>query len=138
MNLFSWVRLRHYVEIRAFDMHKLEYQLATAALVKGLFYNENSLQALEGLVSNFNKAILNDLFDAVAKHGLEAQVQDINVHDACVELLKIAKRGLQSLKLGEEKYLTPLVGRVERWRLAEVADVIENDQRSYLQKRIIL
>ena len=43
--LFPWIRLRHYVEIRCFDMLPLPLHLGTVALVKGIFSSDESISA---------------------------------------------------------------------------------------------
>ena len=44
---FFDVRLKHYVEIRMADSMPIEYSIAYAALIKGLFYDDDNLLALE-------------------------------------------------------------------------------------------
>jgi gamma-glutamylcysteine synthetase len=59
--VFPWVRLRHYLEIRAFDINAPAIVLAITALVKGLFYSVSSLNAVEALVGTYDKATVEAL-----------------------------------------------------------------------------
>lgn len=137
MNLFPWVRFRHYVEIRAFDMVKPKYQMAVAALIKGLFYDKNARQAVDDLVGSLNQAELNACMIAVERNGLEAECRGQSVRDYCLALLDIAREGLVRQDMQEEHYLESLRVRVREWQLSEVAKEIRMDLDGYLRENLL-
>lgn len=52
--LFPWIRLRNYIEIRAFDMVPPDLQYALVTLVHALFYDVRGLKAAEDIVGGFD------------------------------------------------------------------------------------
>lgn len=99
--LFPWVRFRHYVEIRAFDMAPLPFQMAAGALCKGLFYCERALSQLETLIGSNDGAFTREMLEVAARGG----VKDSKIAAVSMELLEIASECLGRHSLGENSYL---------------------------------
>ena len=79
--MFPWVRLKKYIEIRAFDTNTPDIVLAIVALVKGLFYSPSSLNAVEALVGAYDKAMVEDLLHEAMLYGLDAEVDEVSFRD---------------------------------------------------------
>ncbi|MGI6104940.1 MAG: glutamate-cysteine ligase family protein [Raoultibacter sp.] len=67
--LFNDVRLKTYIEIRPADAMPVPCVLAYAALIKGLFYSEESLSALETLFAHVDAAAIEDAKNALMQDG---------------------------------------------------------------------
>jgi glutamate--cysteine ligase len=134
--VFPWVRLRHYIELRAFDSNTPDIVLAIVALVKGLFYSASALNAVEALVGSYDKATVEALLHEAMCHGLEAHVEDMSFRDMLSTLIDIAKNGLCEQEQQEDIFLKPfealaLKGRTEALHMLASVD-IERSIRSYL------
>ncbi|MCL1797867.1 MAG: glutamate-cysteine ligase family protein [Eggerthellaceae bacterium] len=102
---FNDVRLKTYIEIRPADAMPLPFVLAYAALIKGLFYSEASLNALDALFANVDEGAINKAKHALMNHGYEAKVYGRNVAEIADAVMMIASK---SLSLEERAYLEPL------------------------------
>src|SRR2546425_2084488 len=105
--VFPWVRLRNYIELRAFDINASDIVLAIVALVKGLFYSASSLNAVEALVGTYDKATVEALLQEATRYGLEAQLDDMSFRDMLSNLIDIAKNGLCDQEKHEYIFLKP-------------------------------
>ena len=109
------VRVKTYLEIRQPDAVPAPYAFAYAALVKGLFYSEASLSALEGelsqagseggFVSEWDVMAAKDALILDEKGGYGASVYDRPVGAWADLLLRLARQGLDT---EEAAYLGPL------------------------------
>jgi glutamate--cysteine ligase len=110
LSLFFFdVRFKTYIEIRMADSLPIDYALAFAALIKGLFYSEDNLQGIEGLL--------------VRPGRPEA------LDGAAVALAKAAlcEEGYNAVVYGRPatEWLDALVGMAQR--------ALDDDERSYLK-----
>lgn len=116
---FTDVRLKTYVEIRPADAMPIDYVIAYAALIKGLFYNKVSLDALDEI---FDGVTGQDILDAKASLMAEGYQGSIYGHPASEiadEIISIAANGLSD---GDRTYLVPLAVLVaSRTTLADMA-----------------
>jgi glutamate--cysteine ligase len=109
LSLFFFdVRFKTYIEIRMADALPIDYALAFAALIKGLFYSEDNLRELEERLGYFER--LDD--DAIATvkaalrdKGYAALVYERPATEWLDELVAMAKRALDD---EERPYLEPL------------------------------
>lgn len=116
---FTDVRLKTYIEIRPADAMPVACAIAYAALVKGLFYDEASLNALDRLFANVQARDIEDAKAALMQRGYQAHVYGSPASELADELLSIAHLGLPE---SERALLTPLAQLVSaRTTLAEVA-----------------
>lgn len=109
------VRVKTYLEIRQPDAVPAPYAFAYAALVKGLFYSETSLSALEdelsraglegGFVSEWDVTAAKDALILDGDGGYGANVYGRPVGDWADLLLGRARQGLDA---DETSYLDPL------------------------------
>lgn len=116
---FTDVRLKTYIEIRPADALPIPYVLAYAALIKGLFYNNENLATLDNLLANVQAADIEAAKTELMEHGYEAQVYNKEVTFWTDELIRQAKNGLAP---NEQHYLEPLATLVaKRQTLAQQA-----------------
>ena len=120
--VFPDVRLKTYVEIRPADAMPIPYVMAYAALVKGLFYCEDSLNALAISCAGIREGDVEDAKTALMKRGYRAFAYDRDAGEMCEELMELARRGLLQIAPHEKDYLKPLAELVRsRTTLAELA-----------------
>ncbi len=130
--LFPEVRLKRFIEVRGADAVPAGLTCSLPALWKGLLYDAEACAAASALTREWGAAIRLSALEAVARHGLAAEVAGQRVLDLARELLAIAVEGLRRLggagrgDPDERRYLEPVreqlalgksPGRVvaERW-----------------------
>jgi glutamate--cysteine ligase len=94
--LFPEVRLKGYIELRSADSQPPERMLALPALVKGIFYSADCLDAAWDLVkgASFEERVL--LYRDVTREALQARFRRIRVIELARELYAIAGAGLRA------------------------------------------
>jgi glutamate--cysteine ligase len=92
--LFPEMRLKGYIEVRSIDSQPPELMLAAPALVKGIFYEADCLQAAWDLVKRWSWDDRVGLYHAVHRQALRARMRGIEVSELARELLTIASEGL--------------------------------------------
>ena len=103
--VFPDVRLKSYVEIRPADSMPVRYVVAYAALVKGLFYSEESLASVRRLVEGVSVADVVDAKSALMEKGYRAQVYGRSVAELADTVIDLARSGLS---VDERPFLEPL------------------------------
>jgi len=131
--IFTEVRLKKYIEVRTADSQPPALMLSLSALLKGVLYDDDCLDAAWDLVKRWSFAERLKLNDQAHKVGLEARAGRVRLQELALELLKIAMVGLERQKAlnarGEDEsiYLVrmlDLVGgghsqaslTIERWK----------------------
>lgn len=109
--LFNDVRLKTYVEIRPADAMPIPFVAAYAALVKGLFYNEDNLNELADELSAVTAQDVDDAKLALMRDGYDATVCGKNAGTWADELFERAQNGLA---FNERNYLSALHALVQR------------------------
>lgn len=116
---FTDVRLKTYIEIRPADAMPVECAIAYAALVKGLFYNEGSLDAMDRLFAGVQAQDVVDAKAALMESGYDARIYGSPVSALADELISLADLGLPE---SERALLAPLAQLVAaRQTLAQIA-----------------
>ncbi len=93
--LFPWVRLRSYLELRAFDMVPPPLQYAIIALVHGLFYHPDGLGPAEQIVAHINHNALVRLIEEAITSGLYSEEEALSpLSSLCERALAVASQGL--------------------------------------------
>jgi len=93
--LFPEVRLKGYLELRSADSQPPERTLALPALVKGVFYETDCLDAAHDLVKRWTFDETNTLWRQVHREALLARFRGVDVLDLARELYTIAEEGLR-------------------------------------------
>jgi len=117
--LFPEFRMKRYLEVRSCDSQPQETMLSVPALIKGVFYESDCLDAAWDLVKRWNWSERMDLYHQVPKVALRARARNQSVRDLALELIDIARVGLSrnaqfnSSGSDESIYLDPLRAMVE-------------------------
>ncbi len=93
--LFPEVRLKTYIEVRAADSQPADLMLGTPALMKGLLYDDDCLEAAWAEVARWPLDELPRLHEEASRHGLLAAVGRHTMRDYAAELCAIAREGLE-------------------------------------------
>ena len=118
--VFPDVRLKTYLEIRPADAMPVPYVIAYAALVKGIFYCEESLKGAEKLIAGVSEADIAAAKGELMAHGYAAEVYRRPVSEIADALIELARTGL---RVDEREYLKPLADLVAaRETLADRAE----------------
>lgn len=99
--LFPDTRLKQYVEVRTADAGPLSTVRGLASLWRGWLYCDEAQQAATALLRDMTPDQLIDLRAAVPTQGLAALLHGKPILPLCVELVDIARHGLQ--KIADEK-----------------------------------
>ncbi len=110
--IFTDARLKQHVELRSADACDLEYSLALQALWKGLLYDEASLDEALRLAPRLRAADAALLRERVARDGLDAKCEGVDVLRLAREIVGLAAEGLKRVAPDETGYLDILVERV--------------------------
>ena len=102
---FNDVRLKTYIEIRPADSMPIPFVTAYAALVKGLFYDEDSLNEMEGLFADLTEDDVEQAKTDLMEQGYEAVVYGRKAGELTDALIARAHDALAS---NERNYLSPL------------------------------
>lgn len=129
--LFPEVRLKTYLEVRSADSQPVHLMLGTPALMKGLFYDRDSLDAAWDMVRGWGPAELSELHAGAARLGLGAKAGRLTLGDYAKEIVEISRWGLtrqakrDPAGQDETVYLDPLAENVAAGRNPAMA-IIEN------------
>lgn len=117
---FPDVRLKTYLEIRPADSMPVPYTIAYAALIKGLFYSENSLRAMEDIFAQVDDASYEEAKNNLMENGYDAEVYGRPAAELCDAIIAIATSALSKEDAAAMRPLANLVA--ERVTLADLAE----------------
>lgn len=103
--VFPDIRLRSFIEIRIFDSLPYPFNLSLAALIKGIFYNNNNLDDLSKFVKNLNLESVLQAKSDIIDTGIYAYLNEYRIYEIMKYLLTLASNGLDE---EEKEYLMPL------------------------------
>lgn len=120
--LFPEVRLKRYLEIRSADSGEPASCLSLAALLKGLLYDGASRRAAWALVRDMTFRDRERLLDDICKQGPAARIpaggakgdapaRGVLVRDLLLDLVRIARQGLNNQGCPEEQAYLDLLDR---------------------------
>jgi glutamate--cysteine ligase len=101
--LFPEVRLKRYLEVRSADSQPPEMMLALPALLKGILYERDSLDAAWDLVRSWTWEERLEIYKAAHREGLHARIRRIALADLARELVEIGASGLRRQSRLNEK-----------------------------------
>jgi glutamate--cysteine ligase len=118
--LFPEVRLKGYIELRSADSQPPERMLALPALVKGVFYTQDCLDAAWDLVKrpSFDERV--EFYLAVHRHALQARLRGIGALELARELYAIGAEGLR------RQAARDAAGRDERVHLEHLGEQLDS------------
>lgn len=112
--LFPETRIKRYIEVRSADSQPPQLMPALPALVKGVFYDSDCLQAGWDLVKGWSWDERMEIYLASHRDALAARIKRYTLLDLAKELFEIAWEGLRRQAVlnaqgnDETIYLTPL------------------------------
>jgi glutamate--cysteine ligase len=112
--LFPETRIKHYLEIRCVDSQPPELMCALPALIKGVFYDSDCLQAAWDLVKGWTWDERMETYLASHREALAARFRRFSLLDLAKELMDVAWEGLKRQRAlngngdDETVYLAPL------------------------------
>jgi glutamate--cysteine ligase len=112
--LFPETRIKRYMEVRSADSQPPELMPALPALIKGIFYDSDCLEAAWDLVKGWSWDERMQAYLDSHENALAARIRRYSLLDLAKELVQIAWEGLRRQKAlnrqGEDEtiYLTPL------------------------------
>ncbi|MDO4442535.1 MAG: glutamate-cysteine ligase family protein [Slackia sp.] len=120
--VFPDVRLKSYVEIRPADSMPVAFALSYAALIKGLFYYDECLEALRYSCERMSIDAIWRAKESVMAKGYCGLVYGRNVAEIADELFEMARIGLPAIAPHEKDFLEPLATLVaKRTTLADLS-----------------
>jgi glutamate--cysteine ligase len=117
--LFPEVRLKSYIEFRSADSQPPERMLALPALVKGVFYTDDCLDAALDLIKRWRWDDVMELYTVVHREALLARFKGMRVIEYARELFEIAAEGLRRQAALDAE------GRDERLYLERLGEQLE-------------
>lgn len=131
--IFPEARLKTYLEVRAADGQPQDRILAVPALLKGILYDGDCLDAVWELLAKWSPSERMEALASAAREGLGARFGRIAAHSITKEIAGIGREGLRRQALRDEDgndesvYLLPLErdlqrgicpadGAIEAWR----------------------
>ncbi|HJQ83334.1 MAG TPA: glutamate--cysteine ligase [Candidatus Binatia bacterium] len=117
--LFPEVRLKGYIELRSADSQPPERMLALPALVKGVFYTADCLDAAWDLVKRWSFDERLGLWRDVHREALLARFRGVRVIELARELYEIGAEGLRRQQAVDRQ------GRDERIYLERLGEQLE-------------
>ncbi len=112
--LFPEVRIKRYMEIRSADSQPPEFMPALPALIKGVLYDSDCLQAGWDLVKGWSWDERMEIYHDSHRYALAARIRRFPLLDLAKELMQIAWEGLRRQGVLNENaedetiYLKPL------------------------------
>jgi glutamate--cysteine ligase len=134
--IFTHVRLKSYIEVRAHDLVPLPLALAVPALWKGIFYDRDALEAALALMDGLSAEKATALMARLARRGLRARDRGRPLLDLARELTRIASEGLRRQRRprrdgrDESLYLEPIESLLARG-LTPAEDLLARYEREW-------
>lgn len=113
-SLWKDIKLKNVIELRCFDSLPPSLVPAVAALIKGLAYDSEALNAARELTKNWSFVDYQSLQEDAAKYGLQASYQGTKLLEFAKELISIAESALKKERIvdayghDESKFLEPI------------------------------
>ena len=111
---FPDVRLKTYLEIRNHDSQKSELITAVPAIWKGILYNKEARESIDDMFKGSEFRDFEELRYLTPDYGLEMKFNRYNLFDLAKEVLDISRQSHEEMKTGEEQYLEPIYGYVNK------------------------
>jgi glutamate--cysteine ligase len=108
------VKAKSVIELRFLDSLPPRLIPSAAAIVKGLLYDDDNLNALEKMTASWSHSDFMQLRNDVAKLGLQASIGNLSVLDISRDLIEMAEKSLKKDRIrnienfDESIYLEPI------------------------------
>jgi glutamate--cysteine ligase len=122
--LFPEVRIKTVMEVRGADSVPVPMTGALAALWRGLLYDESSLDAALGLVPRLSFPTHLAFHEEAQRRGLRGRLGRTTLASMALEMIRVARAGLQQLDPDDVPLLEPLEARARSGR-SPAEDVLD-------------
>jgi glutamate--cysteine ligase len=122
--LFPEVRIKRVMEVRGADSVSLDQTAALVALWRGLLYDDGSLDAALGLVPRLSFEEHLAFHEEAQRHGLRGKLGQTSLAAMALEMVRLARIGLERLDPDDVPLLEPLEARARSGR-SPADDVLE-------------
>jgi glutamate--cysteine ligase len=122
--LFPEVRIKRVMEVRGADSVSVEQTAALVALWRGLLYDEGALDAALDLVPRLSFEEHLAFHEEAQRHGLRGKLGRTAISTLALEMVQVARQGLQRLDRDDAPLLEPLEARARSGR-SPAEDVLE-------------
>ena len=122
--LFPEVRIKTVMEVRGADSVSVQMTGGLAALWRGLLYDERSLDAALGLVPRLSFAAHLAFHEEAQRNGLRGKLGRTSLASMALEMIRVARAGLQQLDPDDVPLLEPLEARARSAR-SPAEDVLD-------------
>lgn len=106
--LFTDARLKQHIELRSADGGRPKHTLALQALWKGLFYDADTLDEALHLAPKLSGEEMRELQERVARDGLAARFEKVEVLRLAKEIVRLGRSGLERIAPSEVGYMDVL------------------------------
>ncbi|HET9156204.1 MAG TPA: glutamate-cysteine ligase family protein, partial [Myxococcaceae bacterium] len=122
--LFPEVRIKRVMEVRGADSVSIEQTAALVALWRGLLYDDGALDAALDLVPRLSFEEHLAFHEETQRHGLRGKLRRTGISAMALEMVQVAKQGLQRLDPDDVGLLEPLEARARSGR-SPAEDVLD-------------
>src|SRR5215469_4506141 len=122
--LFPEVRIKRVMEVRGADSVSLEQTAALVALWRGLLYDDGALDAALGLVPRLSFGEHLAFHEEAQRHGLKGKLRRTSIAAMALEMVRLAKLGLQHVDPDDIPLLESLEARARSGR-SPAEDVLD-------------
>lgn len=134
--LFPEVRIKRVMEVRGADSVSLEMTAGLPALWRGLLYDDASLDAALGLVPRLSFAEHLTFHEEGQRHGLRGKLRRTSLASMALEMIRLARAGLQHLDPEDLPLLEPLEARARSGR-SPAEDVLDAAKQESSPARLL-
>jgi len=122
--LFPEVRIKRVMEVRGADSVSIEQTAALVALWRGLLYDDGALDAALDLVPRLPFEEHLAFHEEAQRHGLRGKLRRTKISAMALEMVQVAKQGLQRLDPDDVALLEALEARARSGR-SPAEDVLD-------------
>ena len=134
--LFPEVRIKRVMEVRAADAVSLEMTAGLVALWRGLLYDDATLDAALGLVPRLSFAEHLAFHEEAQRHGLGGKLRRSSLGSMTLEMIRLARAGLQRIDPDDAPLLDVLEARARSGR-SPAEDVLEAAKQESSPARLL-
>ncbi|MBK47727.1 MAG: glutamate--cysteine ligase [Pelagibacteraceae bacterium] len=143
--IFTDVRIKQYIEMRGADSGAWNRICALPAFWVGLLYNKSILDQIFLMIKNWTYEEIFYLNKDVQKYGLKSKLKGKKIQKICIEILKLAKKGLNirkclNKKKENEEHFLDVLFEIANSGVTPAEDIINNyiDKKNNCSEKIFI
>lgn len=117
--IFTEVRLRPQIELRSADSLPPQLTLGVAALIKGLFYDDESRRRAWEIFARQNRQEREELYRTSWRRALKTPFEDRTLREVALEVLALSAAGLTRQRVQNARGLDETIYLEGIWEIAE-------------------